>query len=634
MWKAYSVGYIRNNKTGNRFIMTISFLASMVLSLVSGLFYNLWVDQVNQTIVATGNSEVEMTPAIIAYIVVFSVSSIALIMMLHHAFAATMTTRIHQLGILKSVGATRRQIRKALTNEVFVLSLPAIVIGNVVGIGLAWMFMAFIITSTADLRDYNLTFAYHPIVFLDSFLFSVLTALISAWIPAKKLSRMTPLDAIRYGNEPVIKRIRKYRVHSAVFGIYGELARKSLYARRKAMRIGTMSILLAVFSCVSLLNMFGISNLSTEKTYFDRFENNWDFLVTTEADAYSKALLNDIRNIEGVENCIIHKRGSGNTQIPKEYLSDDVQKLGLENLNSSFVANDTRAYNVKTPIYILDDNSFERYRGEQTDANVIAVNIIWDSIHLERTNRQYVPFLNADKEILLNLEGTTIPVTGFANELPVLRESLEQYSLSLVMSESYYDSLGFNLDADESFYTIKVEDRNQYDGIKEELQQLLLAHPDYAFEGRIEEYENELEIQKGLRMLIYAFTGLLTCIGLANIFASTLGQIHQRKREFARYFAVGLTPKGAAKILTWEAVIVALRPIFFTIVINIPLMAIMLNAGGITAQEFIAKRLPLIPTIALFVVVIGFVGLAYYLGGRKICNMNLVDVIKDDTLSM
>ena len=634
MWKAYSASYIRKNKTGNRFIMIISFLASMLLSLVSGLFYNLWVDQVNQTIVATGNSEVEMTPAIIAYIVVFSVASIALIMMIHHAFAATMTNRIHQLGILKSAGATRRQIRKALTNEVVVLSLPAIVIGNIVGIGLAWLFMVFIITSTAGLRDYNLTFAYHPIVFLGSFLFSVLTALISAWIPAKKLSRITPLEAIRYGNEPVIKRIKKYRVHSAVFGIYGELARKSLYARRKAMRIGTMSILLAVFSCVFLLNMFGISNLSTEKTYFDRFKNNWDFLVTSEESTYSKELLDDIRNIDGVSSCVVHKIVSSNTQISGEYLSGDVQELELENLNSSFVANNNGAYSVKAPIYILDDNSFERYRGEKTDSNVIAVNIIWDSIHSERTDRQYVPFLNANKEILLNLEGIRIPVTGFANELPVLRESLEQYSLSLVMSESYYDSLGFNLDAKGSFYTIKVEDENRYGVVKEELQELLLGYPDYVLEGRIEEHENELEIQKGLRMLIYVFTGLLTCIGLANIFASTLGQIHQRKREFARYFAVGLTPKGAAKILTWEAVIVALRPIVFTIVINIPLMAVMLNAGGITAQEFITKHLPLIPAITLFVAVIGFVGLAYYLGGKKICNMNLVDVIKDDTLSM
>ena len=176
---------------------------------------------------------------------------------------------------------------------------------------------------------------------------------------------------------------------------------------------------------------------------------------------------------------------------------------------------------------------------KKTDANVIAVNVIWDSLHSERTNRQYVPFLNDNKEILLDLEGITIPVTGFANELPVLRESLEQYALSLVVSESYYDSLGFNLEANEYFYTIKVEDGERYDVVKENLQKLLLVYPDYVFEGRIEERENELEIQKGLRMIIYAFTGLLTCIGLANIFASTLGQIHQRKREFARYFADG-----------------------------------------------------------------------------------------------
>ncbi len=634
MWKAYSAGYIRNNKTGNRFIMTISFLASTLLSLVSCLFYNLWADQVNQSVAATGSSQVEITPAIIAYIVIFSSASIALIMMIHHAFAATMINRIHQLGILKSVGSTRRQIRKALTNEVLVLSLPAIVIGNIGGIGLAWMFMAFIITSTASLRDYNLTFAYHPIVFLGSFVFSVLTALISAWIPAKKLSKMAPLDAIHHGNEPIIKRVKKYRIHSAVFGIYGELARKSLYARRKAMRIGTISILLAVFSCVSLLNMFGISNLSTEKTYFDRFENNWDFLVTTEGDSYSRDLLKNIRNTEDVASCIVHRIVTSSTLIPSEYLSDEVQQLELEKLNSSFVANESKAYNTKVPIYILDNNSFEEYRGETMDANVIAVNIIWDSINSERTDRQYVPFLNSNEEITLNVEGIEIYIEGFTQKLPVLREALEQYSLSLVMSESYYDSLGFDQDADNSFYTIKVEDEHKYDVVKEKLQKSLLAYPDYAFEDRIEERENELEIQKGLRMLIYAFTGVLTCIGLANIFASTLGQIHQRKREFARYFAVGLTPKGAAKILIWEAIVVALRPIFFTIVINIPLLTIMLNAGGITAQEFVAKRLPLIPTIALFVAVIGFVGLAYYLGGKKICNMNLVDVIKDDTLSM
>lgn len=92
---------------------------------------------------------------------------------IHHAFAATMTTRIHQLGILQSVGATPRQIKSTLVNEVVVLSLPASIVGNLIGIGLSWAIMAFIISSTANLRDYTLTFTYHPMVFVGSFGFSI-----------------------------------------------------------------------------------------------------------------------------------------------------------------------------------------------------------------------------------------------------------------------------------------------------------------------------------------------------------------------------------------------------------------------------------------------------------------------------
>ena len=630
MWNAYSASYVRHNKTGNRFIMVISFLASMMLSLVSGVFYNLWADQVNQA----GSSQVEFTPVVIAYIAVFTIASLALIMMIHHAFAATMTSRIHQLGILQSIGATPRQIKSALVNEVVVLSLPTIVIGNLIGIGLSWALVSFIISSTANLRDYTMTFAYHPLVFVGSFGFSMLTAAVSAWIPARKLSRITPLEAIHYGNEPIIKRVRRYRIHSAIFGVYGELARKSLFVRRKAMRVGTMSILLAVFACISILNMLGVSGLSTERTYFDRYKNNWDFLVTVKGDTYSEDLLNDIRNTEDVTGCIVHKIVNSNTQIPADYLSADVQKLTLEKLNSSFTANEAGSYNTKVPIFILDDASFAAYRGDSSDANVVAVNIIWDSVNSERTDRQYVPFLDSSKEITLNVNGADIPVTAFADSLPILREELTQYALTLVMSESYYATLGFNLTAEETIYTVKMTDESKNDVLEERLQGLVEAYPDYAFEGRVQELADEMQIQQALRMIVYLFAGLLTCIGLANIFASTLGQIHQRKREFARYFAVGLTPKGAAKILAWEAAIVALRPILLTIVVNIPLMALMLDAGGISAADFIAKRLPLVPAILLFVAVIGFVALAYYLGGKKICNMNLAETIKDDTLTM
>ena len=179
-----------------------------------------------------------------------------------------------------------------------------------------------------------------------------------------------------------------------------------------------------------------------------------------------------------------------------------------------------------------------------------------------------------------------------------------------------------------------MTDESKNDAVEDRLRQLLAEYPDYVLESRVQELADEIQIQQGLRMIIYLFTGLLTGIGLSNIFASTLGQIHQREREFSRYFAVGLTPKGAAKVLAWEAALVALRPIILTILVNIPLLALTLNAGGISAEEFIAKRLPLIPAIILFSLVIGFVALAYYLGGKRICNMNLAETRRDDTLSM
>jgi len=630
MWKAYSLGYLRHNKSANRFVFIISFLASMLLGTVSGIFYNLWVDQVKQSIAKTGSSQVEATPAIVAYIVVFSAASIALILMLHHAFAATMTDRVRQLGILQSAGATPRQIRRALTNEVTVVSLPAIIAGNLVGILLSWGFMGIVNALTANLRDYELGFEYSISVFLGSLFFSLMTAVVSAWIPARRLSRITPLDAIRFGGEKTLRRVRKYRLATAVLGVHGELACRSLYARRKAMRIGTLSLLLAVFSFVSMLNIFGLSNLSTQKTYFERYKDKWDFLITADTDIESDAIAESIRTTDGVESCIVHRTAAASALVPGENLSAEVMALGIENLNSSFVADSSGAYRVSVPIYILDDSSFANFCGGDAEAQIIAVNAIWDSVNSERPDRSYVPFLNESKALSLDLGGTIVEVTDYADWLPSLREEFKQYALSLVVSECVWNELQTDISPEPPIFTVKVSDMEQYDNVNTHLEALLSDSENLVMEGRIEEAEQEANMQRGLRIVIYLFAGLLAAIGLANVFASTLGQVQQRKREFARYFSLGLTPKGAVRILTVEAAVIALRPILLTILCNIPLMALMLDAGGISAKEFVAERLPLIPCIIFFTAVIAQVALAYLLGGRKICSMNLAETLKDE----
>lgn len=73
------------------------------------------------------------------------------------------------------------------------------------------------------------------------------------------------------------------------------------------------------------------------------------------------------------------------------------------------------------------------------------------------------------------------------------------------MSESYYATLGFDLKPDETIYTIKMTDESKNDALEEKLQGILEAYPGYAFEGRVQELADEMQIQQGLRMIIYLF---------------------------------------------------------------------------------------------------------------------------------
>ena len=116
MWNSFSIRYIKENRTASLLLSGAVFLASMLLSLMTALAYNLWTDHVKQE-TAKGVTKVESTALFVVYAVILVVMCAALIAMIHNAFAVSMQSRLHQLGILKSVGATPRQIRVGLMRE-------------------------------------------------------------------------------------------------------------------------------------------------------------------------------------------------------------------------------------------------------------------------------------------------------------------------------------------------------------------------------------------------------------------------------------------------------------------------------------------------------------------------------------
>ena len=71
-------------------------------------------------------------------------------------------------------------------------------LGSFVGIALTFgAIQAVNILADGMSGRHEAVFLYHPLVFAVTILTSFLTVLISAWLPARKLSRMTPLEAIK-----------------------------------------------------------------------------------------------------------------------------------------------------------------------------------------------------------------------------------------------------------------------------------------------------------------------------------------------------------------------------------------------------------------------------------------------------
>ena len=120
-------------------------------------------------------------------------------------------------------------------------------------------------------------------------------------------------------------------------------------------------------------------------------------------------------------------------------------------------------------------------------------------------------------------------------------------------------------------------------------------------------------------------------IGIVNVFSNCISQISLRKREFARYMSIGLSRKGIQKILTYEALIISLKPIIISLIINVPIVLLFLNASQILLSDYI-NNMPIIPILCYIIFILLAVSIAYYIGGKKILNKNIVDMLKDDTL--
>ncbi len=128
---------------------------------------------------------------------------VACVSLIYNAFAISVAERTGQFGLLASVGASRRQLRRAVALEALIVAAIGVPLGLVVGIGGCAVTFAALGPSLATIFGaaevgFNLSVA--PWALAVAAGLTVATVLFSVFVPAWRASRVNVIDALR-GNQ-------------------------------------------------------------------------------------------------------------------------------------------------------------------------------------------------------------------------------------------------------------------------------------------------------------------------------------------------------------------------------------------------------------------------------------------------
>lgn len=538
------------------------------------------------------------------YLAILIIVMLSLILIIRGSFELSMNARIHQFGIFASIGATPKQIRNCLLQEAVLLSIIPMILGSLLGIFISSGLIEAVNIFAANVsKHHKSVFHYSPFILIFTILASVLTVFFSAWIPARKLSKITPIEAIQNTGGLLLKK----RKHSR------------------------------------MLVFMTLSDISTRYTYFERYQDMWDIMITLKDTELSDFGLTDkLQDISSIQDAAVYQKAKAMTFLSEGLQSDELLSLGgFESITGAQKAEGQ--FQISVPIIILDDTSFLNFCSQikitpSLDGAII-LNQIWDSINSNFCYKKYIPFITEKNQTTIfykNDKSVEIPILSYTQTAPILREEYENYALVHVIPLTMWNKTLEQVCEMESDSYIRILSNTtaslaNLDSLEKEVTQLVGEYK-IESENRIQERLSNDNLIYGMKVILGAFCVLLAIIGIANVFLNTLGFLRQRKREFAQYMSIGLTPQEMREMLGMEAFVIIGKPLLITFFLTLLFIQFAVTASYLDPMVFWAEA-PILPILIFAIAIALFVALAYYIGGKRLLQCNLNETLRNDALS-
>lgn len=227
---------------------------------------------------------------------------IAGFLIINNIFKISVNEDINLIGLLKTIGMTKVQVKKLVHLESFIVSIPSIIIGNAIGISIGKIILNKIFSTNVMLANINLSLALILLVILFSTIFTLLTVFLSVMSPAKYAAKISPIDASKY-NETQVK--KKYKSNSISLG---KLAKRQVFSNK----FRFVSIVLSMSLSAVILNsvLTYTSNIDLEKGISDVIVTDYNiaspkyfrYMYSGSEDGINEKYIGEIENHKGFKS--------------------------------------------------------------------------------------------------------------------------------------------------------------------------------------------------------------------------------------------------------------------------------------------------------------------------------------------
>ena len=581
---------------------------------------------------------------VLIVLIIIMIGSISLI---YNAFGISVSERAQYLGMLASIGATKKQKRNSVLFEGVVIggiSIPLGIMSGFLGIWVTFSLLNPVFKNVFNIEE-GLSIILKPSAIILTIIISALTIFISTYLPAKRASRITPLEAIRQVQDIKLskKGIKTSKLTKKIFGFEADLALKNLKRNKKRYRITIFSLVISII--LFLITSAFTSYLQTS-TEISMNNANFDLQSTSnkEGEAAYQAL-EQIINLEGVKESNLVTIAYAEANIPANGVTDSIK----ENV---FGQTDLESYDYSTRLIIMKDELFAKYseacgiKGEGRIPAILINSIRFYDKEAKKYVQQEMIHVKSGQEMLLNTyrwdekaeenikeELPSVTIAGVTTTTP-LGVSIGEYGgeLQIVLSESSYIN-GFSKEQRELLggYNELFVTTDEPLELEETIDKL---NPVGKTEYYIYSIYGQKQMQDQMLMLmkvfIYGFIILITAICVANIFNTISTSISLRKREFAMLQSVGMTPKSFNKMIHFESVFYGIKSLVYGLPISLLIMATLYKnlSRSFDFTFFVPIKSVVIVIISVFILV----GSAMYYSGGKVKKQNIIEGLKDSNV--